>query len=101
MSNKLVNARASETMSKMYLKSEFANVHFTFPNDDQAEILPAHKCILATASLVFAAMFYGPLKEDATVAITDSNASAFKEFLQLFYWPEVELSIENIIEIVC
>lgn len=47
----------------MYLKSDFADVHFKFPNDAQAEKLPAYKAILATTSSVFTAMFYGPLKK--------------------------------------
>lgn len=44
-------------------------------------------------------MFYGPLKEADTVEIVDSNASAFKEFLQFLYLPKVSLSIGNIDEV--
>lgn len=100
MSNKLVNTIAAKSMSTMYLESELADVHFIFPNDDQSERVPAHKAILASTSPVFKAMFFGPLKENDTVKITDSNTDAFKEFLQLFYLFEVTLSIGNIEEIV-
>lgn len=79
----------------MYLNSDFADVHFTFPNDDQSEKVPAHKAILASASPVFAAMFFGPLKEADIVKITDSYADAFKEFLQIVYLPKVILTVEN------
>lgn len=99
MDNPLKNPTAAKSMSKMYLESEFADVHFVFPNDDSARKLSAHRAILATASPVFKAMFFGPLKDGGNVKITDSNAKAFEEFLQFFYLPEVKLSIENIEEV--
>lgn len=40
-------------------------------------------------------MFYGPLKEADTVKIAASTTDAFKAFLQMFYLPEVELTMEN------
>lgn len=100
MSSKLPNAAAANLLSKMYLRSELADVHFVFPNDDRGEKLPAHRVILASESSVFNAMLFGPLKEREIVKITDSTARAFKEFLQFFYLPEVTLSIENIGEVV-
>lgn len=51
-------------------------------------------------NLVFKAIFYGPLKESNTVEIVDSNVSAFAEFLQFVYLPEVTLTIGNIKEII-
>lgn len=100
MSIQFENAFAIKSISKMYLKSDLADVHFEFPNDSLftflSEKVPAHKVILASASPVFEAMFFGPLKEANVVKIIDSNASAFKEFLQFCYLPEVTLTIENI-----
>lgn len=84
------NAFANNLLSNMYLKSDFADVKFTFPNDNCCEEVPAHKAILATASPVFGAMFYGALKEHDVVSIADSTANAFKEFLQFIYRPKVE-----------
>lgn len=94
MSNQLVNQSAVKTIS------EFADVHFIFPNDDKSEKLPAHRNILSSVSPVFAAMLYGPLKEGDVVKIDDSNAIAFKEFLQFIYLPEITLTMENIEEVV-
>lgn len=56
MGDKFVNTFAAKSISSMYLKPEFADVHFTFPNDDYTEKVAAHKCILAAASSVFAGM---------------------------------------------
>lgn len=99
MSTKLENPFAIKSISKMYLASNLADVHFTFPEDDPTEKVPAHKLILASASKVFEAMFFGSLKEADVVKITDSNADAFKEFLQLVYLPEISLTMANLGEV--
>lgn len=44
-------------------------------------------------------MFYGSLKEGEIVKITDSNASAFKQFLQLIYLPEITFTMDHINEV--
>ena len=90
MNCQFVNPLAAQCTSGLYLKSELADVHFTFPAIG-SEKVSAHKLILASGSSVFKAMFYGQLKEGDTVEITDSNASAFKELLQFFYLPIVKL----------
>lgn len=95
MANKFKNTFMAQTTSKMYLNDQFADFTFTF----RGEKVPVHKNILATASPVFAAMFYGPVKDNDTVEITDSYAEAFKELLQFFYLDKVTLSIENITEV--
>lgn len=56
--------------------------------------IPAHKILLATASPVFHAMFFGPMKEAATVEIKDVSSEAFKEFLQFVYVKAPRLSLE-------
>lgn len=94
------NTFANDLLSNMYLKSDFADVKFTFPNDDQFEEVPAHKAILATASPVFRAMFYGSLKEADVVEIVDSSAEVFKDFLKVVYQPKIALKLENISEVV-
>lgn len=92
MTYKLKNNFSAKNLSKLYLNDEYSDVKFVLENEE----IPANKIILAMASPVFHAMFYGPMKEKDVVQITDANASAFKEFLQLFYLDEVEMSMENI-----
>lgn len=45
-------------------------------------------------------MFFGSLKEGDVVEMADSYASAFKEFLQLIYLPEITFTLENVEEVV-
>lgn len=85
-------------IEKMYLNTRTADVIFEItPNstDGVTEQIPAHKVILAANSLVFQEMFYGDLKEEGKVTITDSTAEAFREFLQYFYCSQVTLSEHN------
>lgn len=85
---------------RLYLNEKTADVNFLLPKTNEyakliaqgakeVEVefvkIPAHKLILATASDVFHAIFYGGTKEEGDVTITDSYAGAFKEFLQCFY----------------
>lgn len=62
---------------------------------DHVERISAHKLVLAATSPVFKAMFYGELKEDGDIRITDVSAEGFKDFLQLFYKEQVELDVIN------
>lgn len=92
MSCKLKNNFTAKNLSKLYLNDEYSDAKFVVQNVE----IPVNKNILAVASSVFHAMFYGPLKETGVIQITDANAAAFKEFLQLFYLDEVEFSIKHI-----
>ncbi|XP_055317111.1 BTB/POZ domain-containing protein 6-B-like [Sitodiplosis mosellana] len=96
MANVLKSVAASELIAKMYLNEEIADVHFVFKFVDDVQRVPANKVILAALSPVFHTMFYGSLKEGNEVKIEDSDADAFKEFLQFFYMGEVTLNMENI-----
>lgn len=96
MSNKLKNNFIASSISDLYLQPDLADVNFEFQIDDKTIKVPAHKCILAGASKVFRAMFFGPLKEGEIVRVNDADPSAFKEFLQFFYLPEIEITMENI-----
>lgn len=99
MSSQLSSSIAIDFISKMYLKSDFADIHFEFSGDNEIEKVPAHRAILATASPVFRQMLFGPLKEGDTIKIIDTNAAAFKEFLQFFYLDKITLTMENIGEV--
>lgn len=61
--------------------------------------IPAHKTVLASRSSVFERMFWGNLKEGPIVNMPDVTPDAFSEFLQFFYLAELDLTIENIAEV--
>lgn len=44
-------------------------------------------------------MFYGDLKEEGDVTISDATIGAFQEFLQFFYLTDVAFTIENAAEV--
>lgn len=94
MAHKLQNTFVEKNISKMYLHCDSADINFLFPNEEIK--VWAHKSILTMASPVFAAMFFGPMKENRIVIMVDATSSAFKEFLQFFYQSEVTLTMENI-----
>lgn len=86
-------------LKNVYLKEEAADVHFNFPNEQPPARVPAHKLILANQSPVFMQMFFGPLKEGDQVKIVDSTSVVFKQFLRPFYDHELQITFENVIQI--
>lgn len=52
MNHKMINPFASKATTNMYLKSELADVHFTFSSMESkpAAKVPAHKVLLASSS---------------------------------------------------
>lgn len=100
MSSQLSSSIVIDFIANMYLKSDYADVHFEIFNDGETEKVPAHKAILATASPVFRQMLFGPLKEEGDVIkLPDTTVGAFKEFLQFFYLDKITLTMENIGEV--
>lgn len=85
--------------TRLYLQEETADVHFIFAENGEEKKLPAHKYLLAIGSPVFQRMFYGHLKEEGDVTISDATVEAFGEFLQFFYLTDVAFTIENAPEI--
>lgn len=91
-----------ESLEKVYKEKKFADVWFSFGADNDAtatDLIPAHKMLLAAESSVFEAMFYGDLKENNVIRMFDVTKSAFLEFLQFFYLNKVQLTAENITEV--
>lgn len=77
-----------------------ADVYFVFhSNTDKPTRVPAHKNILSKGSSVFESMFYGDIAENGDVEIVDASVDGFKEFLQFFYIHKVNLTLENIAEV--
>lgn len=98
--NYFENDIVAENIEKLYLTSKAANVYFIFRSRANAsERIPAHTNLLAATSDVFDAMFYGELKEKGEVEIPDATPSAFKEFLQFFYKTKIELTEENVFDV--
>ncbi|XP_055299368.1 BTB/POZ domain-containing protein 6-A-like [Sitodiplosis mosellana] len=85
-----------------YLNEESADVHFICRSDDrQSDVrVPAHKIVLASKSETFQAMFYGSLPEKGDVPLPLLTATAFKEFLQLFYFTQVGVTMDNVNDVV-
>lgn len=61
----------------------------------------AHKYVLSIASPVFFAMFYGAMASDGPqkVRLPDCDADSFKEFLSFVYCDEVNISEENVVQL--
>lgn len=79
------NHQVTESLCKLYLNDDMADVHFVFGADtDNIQRLCAHRVILAAASPVFHQMFYGDLREAGDVIISDCSFEAFSEFFAVF-----------------
>lgn len=76
--------------------TELGDVNFVFEEKENLVIIPAQKKVLSASSPVFNAMFYGDLQEKNDVRIVDATSAAFKEFLQIFYYPRVSLTMDNV-----
>lgn len=94
------NTVSSETTKNMFLNECFADFQFFFNEDGVRKEIPAHKAVLAAASDVFASMLNGQWKEDNEVEIVDASFDAFMEFLQFLYLPKVNISAENVPEVI-
>lgn len=92
------NKIASNYLDKFYLDTESTDVNFTFQSDSTQSV-PAHKVLLSAKSNVFKAMFFGESKEKGDVKVVGVTADAFRVFLQFFYLCEVQLTIENIADV--
>lgn len=90
------NRHMAIALRKLYLDSETADVHFIFGNEKKVRI-PAHKMLMAANSETFKSIFYG----ESTHEVPNVSIDAFKEFLQFFYFDNVQLSMENIADVLC
>lgn len=81
------------------MRTKHADIQFTFERDDDIVKIPAHKDVLASLSPVFNAMFNGDLREDGDVKIVDAKPAIFEVFLQFFYGSQVNLTLDNISDV--
>lgn len=94
------NPCLATSVKKLYLNRKMADIHFVFDVNGMRERVPAHKAIMAVNSDPFDAMFFGELSEGNVVEIVDATIDAFKEFLRFFYLDKVQLTMENIADVV-
>ncbi|XP_055307600.1 BTB/POZ domain-containing protein 6-B-like, partial [Sitodiplosis mosellana] len=91
----------SSTVKTLYLDAATADIQFDFSSaDGKSERVPAHKLLLSTASVVFRNMFDGTWKRKKVITIDGTPVAALKEFLQIFYLNDIELTSENVIEVI-
>lgn len=101
LSNKTYNnPKLNEKMKKLYLDETSADVFFVFDDKMKTERVPAHKNLLFAGTDAFSGMFYGDMKELGDIKMVDVSVAGFKEFLQFFYNDKIELTMDNIHEVV-
>lgn len=102
---------ATPTNMKVQLHSFGHVIAKLFPDDtadfefqfnvygNELKILRAHKKLLSMMSPVFEAMFSDKWNTRDRIIIDDVSYAAFKEFLQVFYKNEVEITEQNVGEL--
>lgn len=84
-------------LNGQYLNDATADVYFVIESDDgEIERIPAHKFLLFMRSEVFRVMFSGTWEENNDVKIIDASVAAFKEFLQFFYFENVQMTMDYV-----
>ncbi|XP_055615744.1 uncharacterized protein LOC129761917 isoform X2 [Toxorhynchites rutilus septentrionalis] len=72
---------------------KWADCHFLVGQEPNHQMLAGHKLILAMASPVFEAMFYGGLAEkNDPIPILDLDPSAFKSLLEYIYTDKISIN---------
>ncbi|XP_031622590.1 BTB/POZ domain-containing protein 6-like [Contarinia nasturtii] len=92
---------AIKKLQSLYESKETFDAHFVFKQNCKMVKISAHKIVLANESLVFKAMFYGPMKEIGSVKIDDISPTAFEFFLQVVYFKTDMITMDNITDVMC
>lgn len=96
----LEGAFPKPTEETLFADEEFVDFDFVFVSDENQQIrVSVHKMVFANVSTVFRAMFCGALREKNEVEIVDSSADAFVEFKRFIYASQMDLSVENIADV--
>lgn len=85
-------------LRNLFLDQKHTDCSFRIDNT----VIHTHKIILATASSVFEAMFYGPLAECNCIVISDITVDAFQKMILFIYTDEVDMTkttIEDLLEL--
>ncbi|ODM95325.1 BTB/POZ domain-containing protein 2 [Orchesella cincta] len=77
------------------------DVKFLIGEPPNAEIMTAHKLILAMSSTVFEAMLFGPLSnaQEEVINIPDVDPTAFSQMLKFIYTGNFDASIQNAVDL--
>lgn len=94
------NSLANEISDRLYKnRGTTGDIKFKIGNVE----IPAHKCVLAAFSPKYQRQFYGDFddKNCDCIELKEPNvsASAFNEYLQFFYLNHVELTHENVADV--
>lgn len=90
-----------ENLQKLWLHKSTADIHFVVDNEqNQPQIIPAHKCLLAVDSSVFYQRFFIDLERETHIEICDVTADVFETFLSSFYRPKIEITERNLSDLI-
>lgn len=98
---KSIDIKQSKSLkfADFFLDEQMADVNFIFKDALSTQKIPALKLILAAGSPVFKTMFFGSLPVKGDIRIIDVTSDGFKAFLQYFYLDELNLTMENVNEV--
>ena len=97
---KTFQAKLSSNLSRTREQDKLTDVKFIIGQDEKE--FNANRLILAAASDVFKAMFYGNMKEsepNSTVTIPDVSSHAFGAMLDFVYFNDPKLNADNIVSV--
>ncbi|XP_062531974.1 BTB/POZ domain containing protein isoform X5 [Bombyx mori] len=87
-----------ERNAAMFNNQLMSDITFIVGAPGHTKIIPAHKYVLATASSVFYAMFYGGLAEcKQEIEVPDVEPSAFLALLKYIYCDEIQLEADTVL----
>lgn len=87
------NPYLTSVMLKLYAdRKKTGDVKFII----DAEVIHAHRCVLAAVSPKYETQFFGAAPEKDVINVNGVSPAAFNEFLQFFYTENISLTIGNI-----
>lgn len=85
-----------ESMDDLYNKrDDLGDITFRV----ESEQIKAHRCVLASICPKYRAQFFGLHATSDEIPIPNVSAAAFNVFLQFFYKEKIDLTIENVEEV--
>lgn len=85
--NTLFFKNCQKNFFNLFQDSDSKDCEFVFADGTS---LRAHKTVLAMSSKVFYAMFYGPMRQNGSIEITDIDPSIFEMLLKMMYYQKID-----------